>query len=162
MSKSMTQPMASANGQGQTLVTLDGRYHVLERIAAGGMGEVFRAQDADILRQTRAALEHAPAKGIVQRDLKPENILITTGGVVKLTDLGLARAFADAKTTRAGAVTGTVQSLAPEQIRGEPADPRSDLYSLGIVAYELLTGELPYTGETPMAIAYKHLSDRVP
>ncbi len=243
MSKSMTQPMASANGQGQTLVTLDGRYHVLERIAAGGMGEVFRAHDAvlarevavkvlhrslssdqgfverfrrearaaatlnhpnivavydwgavdgiyymvmeyvrgrsvrellnaggrlapaqaaDILRQTLAALEHAHAKGIVHRDLKPENILITTDGVVKLTDLGLARAFADAKNTRAGAVTGTVQYLAPEQIRGEPADPRSDLYSLGIVAYELLTGELPYTGETPMAIAYKHLSDRVP
>src|SRR5436189_180124 len=243
MSKSMTQPMASANGQGQTLVTLDGRYHVLERIAAGGMGEVFRAHEAvlarevavkvlhrslssdpgfverfrrearaaatlnhqnivavydwgavdgiyymvmeyvrgrsvrellnaggrlaparaaDILRQTLAALEHAHAKGIVHRDLKPENILITTDGVVKLTDLGLARAFADAKNTRAGAVTGTVQYLAPEQIRGEPADPRSDLYSLGIVAYELLTGELPYTGETPMAIAYQHLSDRVP
>jgi serine/threonine-protein kinase len=243
MSKSMTQPMASANGQGHVLVTLDGRYHVLERIAAGGMGEVFRAHDAvlarevavkvlhrslssdpgfverfrrearaaatlnhpnivavydwgavdgiyymvmeyvrgrsvrellnasgrlaaaqaaDIIRQTLAALEHAHAKGIVHRDLKPENILITTDGVVKLTDLGLARAFADAKNTRAGAVTGTVQYLAPEQIRGEPADPRSDLYSLGIVAYELLTGELPYTGETPMAIAYKHLSDRVP
>ena len=243
MSKSMTQPMASASGRGRTLVTLDGRYHVLERIAAGGMGEVFRAQDAvlarevaikvlhrslasdqgfverfrrearaaatlnhpnivavydwgavdgiyymvmeyvqgrsvrellnaggklapaqaaEILRQTLAALEHAHARGIVHRDLKPENILLTTDGVVKLTDLGLARAFADAKNTRAGAVTGTVQYLAPEQIRGEPADPRSDLYSLGIVAYELLTGELPYTGETPMAIAYQHLSDRVP
>src|SRR5437867_3083849 len=242
MSKSLTQPLASAD-RGRMLVTLDGRYHVLERIAAGGMGEVFRAQDAvlarevaikvlhrslasdqgfverfrrearaaatlnhpnivavydwgavdgiyymvmeyvrgrsvrellnaggalvpaqaaEILRQTLAALEHAHARGIVHRDLKPENILITTDGVVKLTDLGLARAFADAKNTRAGAVTGTVQYLAPEQIRGEPADPRSDLYSLGIVAYELLTGELPYTGETPMAIAYKHLSDRVP
>jgi serine/threonine-protein kinase len=243
MSKSMTQPMASAAGRGHAPVTLDGRYHVLERIAAGGMGEVFRAQDAvlarevaikvlhqslasdpgfverfrrearaaatlndpnivavydwgavdgiyymvmeyvqgrsvrellnaggmlapaqaaEIMRQTLAALEHAHARGIVHRDLKPENILITNDGVVKLTDLGLARAFADAKNTRVGAVTGTVQYLAPEQIRGEPADPRSDLYSLGIVAYELLTGELPYSGETPMAIAYQHLSDRVP
>src|SRR5512132_1278526 len=242
MSKSMTQPMASANGQGHALVTLDGRYHVLERIAAGGMGEVFRAHDAVLARevavkvlhrslssdpgfverfrrearaaatlnhpnivavydwgavdgiyymvmeyvhgrsvrevlnarggfapaqaavldQTLAALTHAHAKGIVHRDLKPENILITTEGVVKLTDLGLARAFADARNTRAGVVTGTVQYLAPEQIRGEPADPRSDLYSLGIVAYELLTDRLPFTGETPMAIAYKHLSDRVP
>ena len=133
---------------------------VRELLNAGG--RLAPAQAADILRQTLAALEHAHAKGIVHRDLKPENILITTDGVVKLTDLGLARAFADAKNTRAGAVTGTVQYLAPEQIRGEPADPRSDLYSLGIVAYELLTGELPYTGETPMAIAYKHLSDRVP
>jgi eukaryotic-like serine/threonine-protein kinase len=243
MSKSMTQPMASASGRGRVLLTLDGRYHVLERIAAGGMGEVFRAHDAvlarevavkvlhrslssdqgfvdrfrrearaaatlnhpnivavydwgavdgiyymvmeyvqgrsvrellnaggklapaqaaEILRQTLSALEHAHARGIVHRDLKPENILITRDGVVKLTDLGLARAFADAKNTRAGAITGTVQYLSPEQIRGEPADPRSDLYSLGIVAYELLTGELPYSGETPMAIAYQHLSDRVP
>jgi len=224
-------------------VTLDGRYHVVERIAAGGMGEVFRAQDAvlsrevaikvlhrslagdqafverfrrearaaatlnhphivavydwgsvdgiyymvmeyvrgrsvrdllnanvrlapaqatDIVRQTLLALEHAHAKGIVHRDLKPENILVTSDGVVKLTDLGLARAFADGTATRTGAVTGTVQYLAPEQIRGEPADPRSDLYSLGIVTYELLTGRLPFTGETPMSIAYKHLSDRVP
>ena len=243
MSKSMTQQVASADGRGHTLVTLDGRYHVLERIAAGGMGEVFRAHDAvlarevaikvlhrslaadagfverfrrearaaatlnhpnivavydwgavdgvyymvmefvhgrsvreilnangplapvqaaDVLSQTLAALAHAHAKGIVHRDLKPENILITAEGIVKLTDLGLARALADARSTRAGAVTGTVQYLAPEQIRGEPADPRSDLYSLGIVAFELLTGQLPFTGETPMAIAYKHLSNRVP
>jgi serine/threonine-protein kinase len=242
MSKSMTQ-RARSEAPGEALVTLDGRYHITERIASGGMGEVYRAQDAVLARevaikvlhrslasdqgfvdrfrrearaaatlnhpnivtvfdwgavdgvyymvmeyvhgrsvreilnargalapgqaaavldQTLAALEHAHAKGIVHRDLKPENILITTDGVVKLTDLGLARAFADAKNTRAGSVTGTVQYLAPEQIRGEPADPRSDLYSLGIVAYELLTDRIPFTGETPMAIAYKHLSDRVP
>jgi len=242
MSKSMAQA-ARSEAPGEALVTLDGRYHIDERIASGGMGEVYRAQDAVLARevaikvlhrslasdqgfvdrfrrearaaatlnhpnivtvfdwgavdgiyymvmeyvhgrsvreilnargslepgqaaavldQTLAALEHAHAKGIVHRDLKPENILITTEGVVKLTDLGLARAFADAKNTRAGSVTGTVQYLAPEQIRGEPADPRSDLYSLGIVAYELLTDRLPFTGETPMAVAYKHLSDRVP
>jgi serine/threonine-protein kinase len=98
----------------------------------------------------------------VHRDLKPENILITTDGIVKLTDLGLARAYADGTSTRTGQVTGTVQYLSPEQIRGEPADPRSDLYALGIVTFELLTGRLPFTGETPMSIAYKHLSDRVP
>jgi beta-lactam-binding protein with PASTA domain len=242
MSRSIAQPTASGT-RGRTLVTLDGRYHILERIAAGGMGEVFRAHDAvlarevavkvlhrslsgdqgfeerfrrearaaatlnhpnivavydwgavdgiyymvmeyvhgrsvrellntggplapaqaaEIVRQTLQALEHAHAKGIVHRDLKPENILLTTDGVAKLTDLGLARAFADARSTRAGAVTGTVQYLSPEQIRGEPADPRSDLYALGIVTFELLTGELPFTGETPMAIAYKHLSDLVP
>ena len=150
--------------------SVDGIYYMVMEYVRGrsvrellnASGRLAPAQAADIIRQTLAALEHAHAKGIVHRDLKPENILITTDGVVKLTDLGLARAFADAKNTRAGAVTGTVQYLAPEQIRGEPADPRSDLYSLGIVAYELLTGELPYTGETPMAIAYKHLSDRVP
>jgi serine/threonine-protein kinase len=243
LAKSMTQAEAAEAARAEALVTLDGRYHITERIAAGGMGEVYRAHDAVLARevaikvlhrslsgdqgfvdrfrrearaaatlnhpnivavydwgavdgiyymvmeyvhgrsvreilnakgalqpgqagavldQTLAALDHAHAKGIVHRDLKPENILITTEGVVKLTDLGLARAFADAKSTRAGAVTGTVQYLAPEQIRGEPADPRSDLYSLGIVGYELLTDRVPFTGETPMAIAYRHLSDRVP
>jgi serine/threonine-protein kinase len=243
MSRSMAQTAPQAAARGGSITTLDGRYNVRERIAAGGMGEVFLATDAvlarevaikvlhrslssdqgfidrfrrearaaaglnhpnivavydwgavdgvyymvmeyvrgrsvrellnandhlapgqagEIVRQTLLALEHAHAKGIVHRDLKPENILITNEGTVKLTDMGLARAFADAKATAAGAVTGTVQYLAPEQIRGEPADPRSDLYALGIVTYELLTGRHPFTGETPMAIAYKHLSERVP
>ena len=81
---------------------------------------------------------------------------------MKVADFGLARAYADGRATQAGSVTGTVQYLSPEQIRGEPSDPRSDLYSLGVVTYELLTGRLPFTGETAMSIAYKHLSDRVP
>ena len=120
------------------------------------------AQAAEIVRQTLLALEAAHAQGIVHRDIKPENILVTTGGTVKVADFGLARAYADGKATQAGGVQGTVQYLSPEQIRGEPADPRSDLYSLGIVSYELLTGRLPFTGETAMSIAYKHLSGRVP
>ena len=120
------------------------------------------AQAAEILRQTLLALGHAHHQGFVHRDIKPENLLVTQDGVVKVADFGLARAYADGRVTQAGAVTGTVQYLAPEQIRGEPADPRSDLYSLGIVAYELLTGKLPFTGETAMAVAYKHLSDSVP
>ncbi len=120
------------------------------------------AQAAEIVRQTLLALEAAHAQGIVHRDIKPENILVTTGGTVKVADFGLARAYADGKATQAGGVQGTVQYLSPEQIRGEPADPRSDLYSLGIVTYELLTGRLPFTGETAMSIAYKHLSGRVP
>jgi len=125
-------------------------------------GRLEPAQAAEILRQTLIALGHAHREGFVHRDMKPENLLVTKEGVVKVADFGLARAYADGRVTQAGAVTGTVQYLAPEQIRGEPADPRSDLYSLGIVAYELLTGKLPFTGETAMAIAYKHLSDRVP
>jgi len=242
IARSITQP-APSHGGGHAFVTLDGRYHMVERIAAGGMGEVFRAHDAvlarevaikvlhrslagdpafvdrfrrearaaaglahpnivavydwgavdgiyymvmeyvrgpsvrhllneqgrmepaqaaEILRQTLLALGHAHREGFVHRDMKPENLLVTKEGVVKVADFGLARAYADGRVTQAGAVTGTVQYLAPEQIRGEPADPRSDLYSLGIVAYELLTGKLPFTGETAMAIAYKHLSDRVP
>jgi eukaryotic-like serine/threonine-protein kinase len=98
----------------------------------------------------------------VHRDIKPENIMLTRDGVVKVADFGLARAYADAQITQAGMVTGTVQYLAPEQLQGEPADPRTDLYSLGIVAYEMLTGRIPFTGETPVAIAVKHLRERVP
>ena len=242
-SRSIAQSAPSGAVQGHALVTLDGRYAVVERIASGGMGEVFRARDtvlardvaikvlhrslagdqafvdrfrtearaaaglshnnivavfdwgsvdgiyymvmeyvrgqglrallnregrleptmtAEVVRQTLLALEHAHGQGIVHRDIKPENILVTTDGVVKVADFGLARAYADGRQTQAGTVTGTVQYLAPEQIRGEPADPRSDLYSLGIVSYELLTGKLPFTGETAMSIAYKHLSGRVP
>jgi eukaryotic-like serine/threonine-protein kinase len=125
-------------------------------------GRLEPAHAVEILRQTLLALGHAHHEGLVHRDMKPENLLVTREGVVKVADFGLARAYADGRVTQAGAVTGTVQYLAPEQIRGEPADPRSDLYSLGIVAYELLTGKLPFTGETAMAVAYKHLSDRVP
>ena len=98
----------------------------------------------------------------MHRDVKPENLMITRDGVVKVADFGLARAFADAQITEAGNVTGTVQYLAPEQLQGEPADPRTDLYALGVVAFELLTGRLPFTGETPMAIAYQHLHEPMP
>ncbi len=150
--------------------SVDGIYYmVMEYVrgqAARAMlnrhGALAPAQTADIVRQTLLGLEHAHIQGIVHRDIKPENVLITTEGVVKVADFGLARAYADGRQTQAGTVTGTVQYLAPEQIRGEPADPRSDLYSLGIVSYELLTGKLPFTGETAMSIAYKHLSHRVP
>ncbi len=149
---------------------VDGIYYmVMEYVRGRGVRDILNvngrmepSQAADVVRQTLVALQHAHDQGIVHRDLKPENILITNDGVVKLTDLGLARAYADGTATRTGQVTGTVQYLSPEQIRGEPADPRSDLYSLGIVTFELLTGRLPFTGETPMSIAYKHLSERVP
>jgi beta-lactam-binding protein with PASTA domain len=149
---------------------VDGIYYmVMEYVRGRSVRDLLNArvrmepaQAAELLRQTLLALEHAHGAGIVHRDLKPENMLVTTSGVLKLTDLGLARAYADGRATQTGTVTGTVQYLAPEQIRGEPADPRTDLYSLGVVAFELLTGRLPFTGETAMAIAYKHLSGRVP
>jgi beta-lactam-binding protein with PASTA domain/tRNA A-37 threonylcarbamoyl transferase component Bud32 len=225
--------------------TVDGRYQILARIAAGGMGEVYRAHDSVLDRQVAlkmlhssladdrgfidrfrrearsaamlshpnivavhdwgetqgtyfmvmefvrgpnlrailmrdgslqpaqagevvakvlAALEHAHAQGIVHRDIKPENILIrSSDGEPKVGDFGLARAFADSRISHApGTVTGTVQYLAPEQIEGQPADPRTDLYATGIVLYELLTGRVPFTGETSVAVAYKHLRERVP
>jgi serine/threonine-protein kinase len=149
---------------------VDGVYYMVMEYVRGPsvrhllneQGRLQPAQAAEVLRQSLLALGHAHHEGFVHRDMKPENLLVTSDGIVKVADFGLARAYADGRVTQAGAVTGTVQYLAPEQIRGEPADPRSDLYSLGIVAYELLTGKLPFTGETAMAVAYKHLSDRVP
>jgi serine/threonine-protein kinase len=149
---------------------VDGIYYmVMEFVRGRAARELLNAnvrlepaQAAEVVRQTLLALEAAHSQGMVHRDIKPENILVATGGTVKVADFGLARAYADGKATQAGGVQGTVQYLSPEQIRGEPADPRSDLYSLGIVTYELLTGQLPFTGETAMSIAYKHLSGRVP
>jgi eukaryotic-like serine/threonine-protein kinase len=126
-------------------------------------GHLEPAQVADVARQVLAALDHAHGHGIVHRDIKPENILVTGDGDVKVADFGLARAFAESTVSQVeGTVTGTVQYLAPEQIQGEPSDPRTDLYATGVVMFELLTGEAPFAGETSMAIAYKHLSERVP
>jgi beta-lactam-binding protein with PASTA domain/predicted Ser/Thr protein kinase len=224
--------------------TIEGRYQVINRIAAGGMGEVYRAHDAVLARdvaikvlhpqlagdrgfvdrfrrearaaailnhpnvvgvydwgstdgtyfmvmeyvqgtnlrtvlgeyarlepgqvveialQILSALDHAHGHGIVHRDVKPENILIAGDGTVKVADFGLARAYADSYVSQAeGTVTGTVQYLAPEQILGEAADPRTDLYALGVVMFELLTGRAPFAGETSLSIAYQHLSTRIP
>jgi serine/threonine-protein kinase len=126
-------------------------------------GRLEPAQVSDVAVQVLAALEHAHGHGIVHRDVKPENVLISEDGTVKVADFGLARAYADSYVSQAeGTVTGTVQYLAPEQIRGEPADPRTDLYALGVVMFELLTGRAPFTGETSLGIAYQHLSGRVP
>jgi beta-lactam-binding protein with PASTA domain/predicted Ser/Thr protein kinase len=121
------------------------------------------SQVIDVCLPVLSALEHAHGHGIVHRDIKPENILIARSGVVKVADFGLARAYADSYISQAeGTVTGTVQYLAPEQIQGEPADPRTDLYAMGVVMFELLTGSPPFTGETSLAIAYQHLSSTVP
>ena len=149
---------------------VDGVYFmVMEFVHGQSLREVLNAegllapaQATEVLLPVLSALQHAHRQGIVHRDVKPENIMLTRDGAVKVADFGLARAYADAQITQAGNVTGTVQYLAPEQLQGEPADPRTDLYSLGIVAYEMLTGRIPFSGETPMAIAYKHLRERVP
>jgi len=111
----------------------------------------------DYARQILGALSFAHRNGIVHRDIKPHNIIVRPDGRLKVTDFGIARSGAS-QMTEAGSIVGTAQSLSPEQARGAPVDPRSDLYSLGIVLYEMLTGKVPFTGDTPVEIAMKHLS----
>jgi len=109
------------------------------------------------VRQVLAALRYAHRNGIVHRDIKPHNVLVDHEGRVKVADFGIARA-GSSQMTEAGSIIGTAQYLSPEQARGAPVDESSDLYSTGIVLYELLTGDLPFNGETPVEIAMKHLS----
>jgi eukaryotic-like serine/threonine-protein kinase len=109
-------------------------------------------------RQILAALRFAHRNGIVHRDIKPHNALMDDDGRLKVSDFGIARAGAASQMTEAGSIIGTAQYLSPEQARGAAVDHRSDLYSLGIVLYELLTGTVPFTGDTPVEIAMKHLS----
>lgn len=107
--------------------------------------------------QICSALEHAHKNGIVHRDIKPHNIIITTDGVVKVTDFGIARATTYFTVTFAGNAIGSVHYFSPEQARGGYTDNRTDIYSLGVVMYEMLTGKLPFEGDSPVAIAFQHI-----
>ena len=116
----------------------------------------------DIVAQTAAALQAAHAAGLVHRDIKPGNMLITPEGRVKITDFGIARIADQVPLTATGQVMGTVQYLSPEQASGQPASPSTDIYSLGIVAYECLAGKRPFTGESQVAIAMAQINDAPP
>lgn len=115
----------------------------------------------EITAGTLAALDYSHRHGIVHRDIKPANVMLTRNGDVKVMDFGIARALADATATMtaASAVMGTAQYLSPEQARGEVVDARSDVYSTGCLLYELLTGRPPFTGDSPVSVAYQHVSE---
>ncbi len=118
----------------------------------------------EVIADACQALNFSHQHGIIHRDVKPANIMISKAGAVKVMDFGIARALADASSvTQTAAVIGTAQYLSPEQARGEKVDARSDVYSLGCVLYEMLTGEPPFTGDSPVAVAYQHVrEDPVP
>src|SRR6201986_4483555 len=109
-----------------------------------------------------AGLAAAHQAGIVHRDVKPENVLITTDGRVKVVDFGLARASAAVGNTRAGVIIGSVSYIAPEQVTGALTDARTDVYAAGVLLFEMLTGRVPFTGESPLAVAYAHVNSDVP
>jgi serine/threonine protein kinase len=112
---------------------------------------------AEIGAEIAGALEFAHRSGVVHRDIKPGNVLLTADGDVKVTDFGIARAGTGDALTQTGAVMGTAAYFSPEQAQGLPVDGRSDVYSLGVVLYEMVTGVPPFTGESPVAVAYKHV-----
>jgi serine/threonine protein kinase len=117
---------------------------------------------AELLEQIGGALDYAHARGYVHRDIKPGNILVDEHGRARLVDFGIAKGLADGDLTEAGASLGTVGYLSPEQAAGLMATPASDVYSVGVVAFEMLTGELPFAAETPVGVAMRHVHDPAP
>ena len=141
-------------------------YIVMEYVQGRTLRDVIR-QDGrllpervtEIAESVALALAAAHDKGLVHRDIKPGNIMLTGDGQVKVMDFGIARATSSDTITQTAAVLGTASYLSPEQAQGEPVDGRSDIYSLGVVLYELLTGRPPFSGDSPVTIAYKHVTE---
>ncbi|HEX4820029.1 MAG TPA: Stk1 family PASTA domain-containing Ser/Thr kinase [Acidimicrobiales bacterium] len=145
---------------------------VMEYVDGRSLADILRTEGplhpqraAEVASDIAAALGFAHRNGVVHRDVKPGNVLISPQGQVKVADFGIARALGadpESNLTQAGSVMGTATYFAPEQAQGLPLDPRSDLYSLGVVLYEMVTGRPPFSGESPVAIAYKHVQEQPP
>ena len=141
---------------------------VMEYVEGRSLAEIIRTEGsihpdkvAEISSEVAAALSFAHRNGIVHRDVKPGNVLVAPNGHIKVADFGIARALASVQSelTQAGTVMGTATYISPEQAQGMEVDPRSDLYSLGVMVYEMLSGHPPFRGETPVAVAYQHVQD---
>ncbi|MEB3982362.1 protein kinase [Mycobacterium sp. 663a-19] len=150
---------------------LDARHPflVMELIEGGTLRELLAERGpmpphavVAVLRPVLGGLAAAHLAGLVHRDVKPENVLISDDGDVKIADFGLVRAVAAAGITSASVILGTAAYLSPEQVRNGSSSPRSDVYALGILTYELLTGRTPFTGDSPLSIAYQRLDSDVP
>jgi eukaryotic-like serine/threonine-protein kinase len=125
-------------------------------------GRLSPREALDIMEGVLAGLAAAHSAGIAHRDVKPENVLLGHGHTVKVADFGLARLLSAVSHTRTGMIIGTAAYLAPEQVAGGATDVRTDVYAAGVMLFELLTGTQPHTGETPLAVAYKHINEIVP
>ena len=149
----------------------DGTYFIVMELIKGrslrdvvkSEGSLLPRRAAEIAAEIASALEVAHRNRVIHRDIKPGNIMLAADGTVKVTDFGVARAWDDSHDlTKTGAVIGTASYFSPEQARGDPADERSDIYSLGVVLYEMLVGRPPFSGETPVSVAYQHVTAGVP
>jgi predicted Ser/Thr protein kinase len=148
----------------------DGRpFIVMELIEGRDLSRVMRddgplgvERTQKIAGQIALALGHAHSAGLIHRDVKPHNVIVMDDDRVKVTDFGIARATGESTLTATGTIMGTAQYLSPEQASGETPGPPSDVYSLGIVLFEMLTGAVPFTGDSPVSVALRHVRDEVP
>lgn len=147
----------------------DQHYIVMEYIRGPSLKELIRRQGpfsvdgaVFIISQVSSALDYAHQRGLIHRDVKPQNILVDREGNAKVVDFGIAKGMRDMNLTEAGTGMGTVHYVSPEQARGEPAIPESDLYSTGVVLFEMLTKRLPFEADTPVGVAMKHVNEPPP
>ncbi|HEU4362495.1 MAG TPA: serine/threonine-protein kinase [Mycobacterium sp.] len=163
--------IASVHDYGESEMNGEGRtaYLVMELVNGEPLNSVIKRigrlslrHALDMLEQTGRALQVAHTAGLVHRDVKPGNIMITPTGQVKLTDFGIAKAVDAAPVTQTGMVMGTAQYIAPEQALGQDAIPASDVYSLGVVGYEVLSGRRPFSGDGALTVAMKHIKEPPP